>query len=74
MYMVGKVGPSGQSWGTFIRNHAPHIAAMDLLAKQEFELESVVPEGTMVKLALTGNMSTGGISGDRPLAAHPAHV
>jgi len=29
-YMVGKVGPSGQSWGTFMRNHAPHIAAMDL--------------------------------------------
>ncbi len=22
--------PSGQSWGTFLRNHAPHIAAMDL--------------------------------------------
>ena len=21
---------SGQSWGTFLRNHAPHIAAMDL--------------------------------------------
>ena len=23
-------GPSGQSWGTFLRNHMPHIAAMDL--------------------------------------------
>jgi hypothetical protein len=22
--------PSGQSWGTFLRNHMPHIAAMDL--------------------------------------------
>ena len=22
--------PSGQSWSTFLRNHAPHIAAMDL--------------------------------------------
>jgi hypothetical protein len=21
---------SGQSWGTFVRNHMPHIAAMDL--------------------------------------------
>src|SRR5216110_1107077 len=21
---------SGQSWGTFLRNHAPHIAALDL--------------------------------------------
>ena len=29
-YMVRKSYPSGQSWGTFLRNHAPHIAAMDL--------------------------------------------
>jgi hypothetical protein len=29
-YMAQKGGdPSGQSWGTFLRNHAPHIAAMD---------------------------------------------
>jgi hypothetical protein len=25
-----KGDPSGQSWGTFLRNHMPHIAAMDL--------------------------------------------
>jgi transposase InsO family protein len=29
-YMAGKDDPSGQSWGTFLHNHAPHIAAMDL--------------------------------------------
>ena len=29
-YMAKKGGPSGQSWGTFLRNHAPQIAAMDL--------------------------------------------
>ncbi len=29
-YMARKSGPSGQSWGTFLHNHAPHIAAMDL--------------------------------------------
>jgi hypothetical protein len=29
-YMVKKGDPSGQSWGTFLRNHMPHIAAMDL--------------------------------------------
>ena len=29
-YMVKKGDPSGQSWGTFLRNHAPNIAAMDL--------------------------------------------
>ena len=28
--MVRKSDPSGRSWGTFLRNHAPHIAAMDL--------------------------------------------
>jgi transposase InsO family protein len=30
-YMANKGNPSGQRWGTFLRNHMPHIAAMDLL-------------------------------------------
>jgi transposase InsO family protein len=29
-YMAKNGDPSGQSWGTFLHNHAPHIAAMDL--------------------------------------------
>jgi hypothetical protein len=29
-YMAKRSDPSGQPWGTFLRNHAPHIAAMDL--------------------------------------------
>jgi transposase InsO family protein len=29
-YVARKGDPGGQSWGTFLRNHAPHIAAMDL--------------------------------------------
>jgi transposase InsO family protein len=29
-YMAKKGDPCGQSWGTFLRNHMPHIAAMDL--------------------------------------------
>ena len=29
-YMAKNDDPSGQSWSTFLRNHAPHIAAMDL--------------------------------------------
>ena|SRR5438132_9004977 len=29
-YMAKRGGPSGQTWDTFLRNHAPHIAAMDL--------------------------------------------
>jgi hypothetical protein len=29
-YMVKRAGPPSQGWGTFLRNHAPNIAAMDL--------------------------------------------
>jgi transposase InsO family protein len=29
-YMVKRAGPPSQRWGTFLRNHAPNIAAMDL--------------------------------------------
>src|SRR4051794_7025018 len=29
-YMKRHVGPPGQSWWTFLRNHMPEIAAMDL--------------------------------------------
>jgi hypothetical protein len=29
-YMATNGDPCGQSWGTFLRNHMPHIAAMDL--------------------------------------------
>ena len=49
-------------------------AAMDLVAAQGFDLEGIAPAGTMVKLALTGNMSTGGISVDRTFDAHPDNV
>ena len=37
-------------------------------------MDDVPPEGTMVKLTLTGNMSTGGISIDRTFEAHPENV
>jgi hypothetical protein len=29
-YMVKRLGPPSQPWRTFLRNHAPDIAAMDL--------------------------------------------
>jgi cyanophycin synthetase len=48
--------------------------AVNLLASQGLELDSVASAGTMVKLALTGNMSTGGISVDRTFDAHPDNV
>ncbi|MCA1781011.1 MAG: cyanophycin synthetase [Dermatophilaceae bacterium] len=49
-------------------------AAVELVTEQGLTMDAVVPEGTMVKLALTGNMSTGGISIDRTFDAHPDNV
>ena len=49
-------------------------AAVELVRAQGFELDGVPPRGEMVKLALTGNMSTGGISIDRTFEAHPDNV
>jgi cyanophycin synthetase len=45
-----------------------------LVQDQGFSMDDVPPQGTMVKLALTGNMSTGGISVDRTFDAHPDNV
>ncbi len=49
-------------------------AAEEVLAGQDHTLTSVPEPGEMVKLALTGNMSTGGISIDRTFDAHPENV
>ncbi len=49
-------------------------AAEALVRAQGFELDAVPPAGTWVKLALTGNMSTGGTSIDRTIEAHPDNV
>ncbi|MDQ1602690.1 MAG: cyanophycin synthetase [Actinomycetota bacterium] len=49
-------------------------AAVELVREQGFGLDDAPAEGTMVKLTLTGNMSTGGISIDRTLEAHPDNV
>lgn len=49
-------------------------AAIERVQDQGFEMSSVPDEGVMVKLALTGNMSTGGISIDRTFEAHPDNI
>jgi cyanophycin synthetase len=49
-------------------------AAEELLAKQGLKLDDVPDEGAFVKLAATGNMSTGGISIDRTWEAHEENV
>jgi hypothetical protein len=33
-YMFKRRGPPGQGWRTFLRNHAPDVAAMDLFVVQ----------------------------------------
>jgi cyanophycin synthetase len=48
--------------------------AVELVREQGFELDGIPPKGTRVKLALTGNMSTGGTSIDRTMEAHPDNV
>ena len=49
-------------------------AAIELAKEQGYAMEDVPAEGEMVKLTLTGNMSTGGISIDRTFEAHPENV
>ena len=49
-------------------------AAEAIVAEQGFGLDDVAPAGTWVKLALTGNLSTGGTSIDRTMEAHPDNV
>ena len=48
--------------------------AETLVRGQGYELDAVPPAGTWIKLALTGNMSTGGTSIDRTIEAHPDNV
>jgi cyanophycin synthetase len=48
--------------------------AEEVLRDQGFGPDDVPPDGAFVKLALTGNMSTGGTSIDRTMEAHPDNV
>jgi cyanophycin synthetase len=49
-------------------------AAEELVRAQGYEVDGIPPEGAWIKLALTGNMSTGGTSIDRTMEAHPDNV
>ena len=48
--------------------------AGELVRAQGYGLDDVPPKGELVKLAATGNMSTGGISIDRTFEAHEENV
>jgi cyanophycin synthetase len=49
-------------------------AAVALVRSQGWEMDDVPPEGTVVQLARTANLSTGGISIDRTNEAHPDNI
>ena len=49
-------------------------AADEILADQGFSRTTVLDHGVSAKLTLTANMSTGGISIDRTMEAHPDNV
>jgi cyanophycin synthetase len=49
-------------------------SAEELVRRQGFELDDLPPKGETVRLAATGNMSTGGISIDRTWEAHEENV
>jgi cyanophycin synthetase len=49
-------------------------AAIELVHAQGLEMDAIPKRGQRVKLALTGNMSTGGTSIDRTAEAHPDNV
>jgi cyanophycin synthetase len=53
---------------------AVNDAAEQLVRDQGYAMDKVPPKGERVKLALTGNMSTGGTSIDRTIEAHPDNV
>jgi cyanophycin synthetase len=53
---------------------AVNEAAEQLVRDQGYDMDAVPPKGERVKLALTGNMSTGGTSIDRTIEAHPDNV
>ncbi|MFI5254936.1 MAG: acetate--CoA ligase family protein, partial [Candidatus Limnocylindrales bacterium] len=53
---------------------ATDAAAEGLVVAQGWTMDAVPPRGTPVKLALTGNMSTGGTSIDRTIEAHPENA
>ena len=48
--------------------------AEELVRTQGLELDQVPPKGAFIKLAATGNMSTGGISIDRTWEAHEDNI
>jgi len=58
-YMVKRRGPPSQEWRTFLRNHAPDIAAMDLLVIPTIGFDLLY---AFVIVRLTAESSSGSMS------------
>ncbi|MGK7935622.1 MAG: cyanophycin synthetase [Xenococcaceae cyanobacterium] len=48
--------------------------SLDVLAKQDYEMNTVLPEGEKAYLRATANLSTGGIAIDRTEDIHPENI
>src|SRR6266478_6354928 len=57
-YMVKRCGPPSQGWSTFLRNHAPDIAAMDLFVPQPLASTCSTPSSSSGWRAETSSGST----------------
>ena len=58
-YMIKRRGPPAQGWHTFLRNHAPDIAAMDLFVVPTISFDLPMPTSSF---ALTAEISSGSTS------------
>jgi len=57
-YMVKRRGPPSQGWRTFLRNHAPDIAAMDLFVVPTIDFDLPMPAPSSGSTAETSSGST----------------
>src|ERR1700741_962535 len=56
-YMVKRRAPPSQGWRTFLRNHAPDIAAMDLFVVPDHRLQSALSSCGSIVGTLPGSTS-----------------
>jgi hypothetical protein len=58
-YMVKRRGPPSQGWRTFLRNHAPDIAAMDLFVVTSERIRDKIAASKRKGLWVGGNLPLG---------------
>jgi hypothetical protein len=69
-YMVKRCGPPSQGWCTFLRNHAPDIAAMDLFVVPTIGFDLQTQAMLCTKLRLTTQARTHAVTLGRQHSNH----